>query len=87
MRSSTVTQVVDDLPDSKNEILHPRVLKVLSVGKLAQIILDEEENPVNRASAKKVFYNKLREYNGARWVGASLEERADVIRVLRIHGN
>ena len=87
MQSSTARKPrvrdMDTLPASKTEVLPVHILKILTPGRLARIIMDKEENGINRLNAKVVFYDKLSEFNGAMWVGAELHERADVIRCLK----
>ncbi len=85
MSSTGLDNMPKTLPKDKSEIIDLRILKVVSLGRLAKMVLDENENGVNRLNAKSLLYSRLGEYNGARWVGAELYERADVIRVLRAY--
>lgn len=69
--------------DEKQELISPSTLSCLSVGRLAQVVLDENENPLNRMNAKLALYKRLEPYRGAPWRGAELHEMPYVIRVLR----
>lgn len=83
MTGAALRKMDEPLPANKQALISVQVLKVVTLGRLAKIVLDTNEHSINRLNAKVMLYNRLREYNGAMWVGASLHERADVIRVLR----
>ena len=83
MTSTALRKMDEPLPSSKQSLISVQVLKVVTLGRLAKMVLDTNEHAINRLNAKVMLFDRLREYNGAMWVGAPLHERADVIRVLR----
>ncbi len=61
-----------------------RLFRVLPLGNIAEIILDSETAPLTKSNAAAMLRHRLREFNGAMWVGAPLHERNAVIAALRM---
>jgi len=66
-----------------DEVPSKRLLSVLSPVQLARIVLDPKMDGITRFNAAASMQYKLSEFNGAMWIGVSLNDRADVIRALR----
>lgn len=60
-----------------------RILRVMSLGDVAKIVLDPDTPHADRLDATAMLRYRLREFNGAMWVGAPLHERGSVIQALR----
>lgn len=63
--------------------LSNRLMRCMSPGGLAEVVLDTDYDGITRYQASVHLRQKLRRYQGAMWVGAPLHERAEVIRALR----
>lgn len=61
-----------------------RLLRIMGLGDIALVVLDEETPLDERLYAATVLRHRLREFNGAMWVGAPLHERNAVINALRM---
>lgn len=61
-----------------------RLLRVMSLGGIAEMALDPDTSRIERFEAAAMLRYRLREYNGAMWIGAPLTERNAVIAALRV---
>jgi len=61
-----------------------RLLRVMPLGAVAEVALDVETPLTERRHALAFLRHRLREYNGAMWIGAPLHERNAVINALRM---
>lgn len=60
-----------------------RLLRVMPLGVVAEVILDPDTPVLDKFNAVAMLRHRLREYNGAMWIGALLHERNVVINALR----
>jgi len=60
-----------------------RLFRIMSLGDVALVILNPATPEIDRFNAAAVLRHRLREFNGAMWVGAPLHERNAVINALR----
>jgi len=67
-----------------NPIEKQRLLRVMSLGGLAKMALDLDTPMIEKFNAAAMLRHRLREFNGAMWVGAPLHERNAVITALRM---
>ena len=68
----------------KSPIEKQRLLRVMSLGGVAELILDLDTPLIEKFNAAAVLRHRLREFNGAMWIGAPLHERNVVINALRM---
>ncbi len=61
-----------------------RLLRVMSVGGIAEMILNPSTLAIDRYHAIRLFRKRLQEFNGAMWIGAPLYERKATINVLKM---
>jgi hypothetical protein len=61
-----------------------RLLRIMSLGDVALVVLDPATPAIDRFNAAAVLRHRLREFNGAAWVGAPLHERNAVVNALRV---
>lgn len=61
-----------------------RLLRVMALGDVALVVLDKDTPAIERFNAAAVLRHRLREFNGALWVGVPLHERHAVINALRM---
>jgi hypothetical protein len=61
-----------------------RLLRVMPLGAVAEVALDQTMPLIERFNAASVLRHRLREFNGAMWIGAPLHERNAVINALRM---
>jgi len=60
-----------------------RILRIMSLGDVAKLALNQSEPLTDRLTAAAMLRHRLREFNGAMWAGAPLHERNAVINALR----
>ncbi len=61
-----------------------RLLQVMALGDVALVVLDNDTPEIERFNAAAVLRHRLREFNGAMWIGAPLHERNAVVNALRM---
>jgi len=68
----------------ENPIDKQRLLRVMSLGGIAEMVLNPDISLMEQFNASAMLRHRLREFNGAMWVGAPLHERNAVINALRM---
>jgi hypothetical protein len=69
---------------TEKPFLSNRLMRCMDAGGLARVVLDTEYDGITRHHASVFLRNKLRDFQGAMWLGAPMSDRADVIRALRV---
>ena len=61
-----------------------RLFRVMSLRVLAEVVLDPSTPGIERFNAAAMLRHRLRQFEGALWMGAPLEERNAVTTALRM---